>query len=194
MLDQSGNGYHAIQTVSGRRPVYRTDGTLHWLEGDGVDDFLRNTTVNFVMETSSTLVAGLENKTRSQGIFKAGESGVGTGDRFILFRVSNSSFAAGDEGTSIYNFGIPANTPFLTEIHHRFSGVDFILDGTTKESTVTNIGSVPVTNDIILFATRSDIQFLDGRFYGAIMRTPEMSSEDKVASREYLANLSGVTL
>ena len=40
MLDQSGNGNHAIQTVSGRRPVYRTDGVLHWLEFDGVDDEL----------------------------------------------------------------------------------------------------------------------------------------------------------
>ena len=40
MLDQSGNGNHAIQSVSGSRPAYRTDGTLHWLEFDGVDDFL----------------------------------------------------------------------------------------------------------------------------------------------------------
>jgi len=40
MLDQSGNGNHATQSVSGSRPVYRTDGTLHWLEFDGVDDFL----------------------------------------------------------------------------------------------------------------------------------------------------------
>jgi len=40
MLDKSGNGYHASQTGSGARPVYRTDGTLHWLKFDGIDDFL----------------------------------------------------------------------------------------------------------------------------------------------------------
>ena len=40
MIDQSGNGNHAIQTVSGSRPVYRTDGALHWLEFDGIDDVL----------------------------------------------------------------------------------------------------------------------------------------------------------
>ena len=38
MLDKSGNGNHASQANSLRRPIYRTDGVLHWLEGDGVDD------------------------------------------------------------------------------------------------------------------------------------------------------------
>lgn len=38
--DKSGNGNHATQTTASSRPVYRTDGKLHWLEFDGVDDFL----------------------------------------------------------------------------------------------------------------------------------------------------------
>ncbi|OJT01239.1 hypothetical protein [Marinobacter nauticus] len=40
MLDKSGNGNHASQSVAASRPIYRTDGTLHWLEFDGVDDYL----------------------------------------------------------------------------------------------------------------------------------------------------------
>lgn len=31
-------GNHAVQTISAARPVYKTDGILHWLEFDGVDD------------------------------------------------------------------------------------------------------------------------------------------------------------
>lgn len=38
MLDKSGNGNHATQKVSAAKPTYQTDGTLHWLEFDGVDD------------------------------------------------------------------------------------------------------------------------------------------------------------
>lgn len=38
--DQSGNGRHLLQPGSAARPAYRTDGALHWLEGDGVDDML----------------------------------------------------------------------------------------------------------------------------------------------------------
>ena len=41
MLDKSGNGNHATQTVSASRPIYRTDGVVHWLQFDGTDDFLR---------------------------------------------------------------------------------------------------------------------------------------------------------
>ena len=38
--DRSGNGNHAIAPNSAARPTYRTDGVLHWLQFDGVDDFL----------------------------------------------------------------------------------------------------------------------------------------------------------
>lgn len=41
MKDKSGNGNHAVQTVSAARPVYKTDGGLHWLEFDGVNDYLK---------------------------------------------------------------------------------------------------------------------------------------------------------
>lgn len=40
MLDLSGNDNHATQKVAGSRPIYRTDGTRHWLEFDGVDDLI----------------------------------------------------------------------------------------------------------------------------------------------------------
>lgn len=38
--DRSGNGNHAKQSASTSRPLYRTDGSIHWLEFDGSNDFL----------------------------------------------------------------------------------------------------------------------------------------------------------
>ena len=41
MDDLSGNSNHATQSVSVARPIYKTDGILHWLQFDGVDDYLK---------------------------------------------------------------------------------------------------------------------------------------------------------
>ena len=193
MLDQSGNGKHATQTVSGSRPVYRTDGTLHWLEGDDAD-FLINTTVNFVMETSSTLVAGRQNVTGEQGIFKAGNSDLSISDEYILIRPSNISDANTSTIEAPYAFDVNANINFLTELHHNATKLDYVLDGGTVNSVSGNFGSIATTKDIVLLASLPALQYWDGRFYGAILRTPEMTAEDKTSSRQYLANLSGVTL
>ena len=38
--DKSGNGLNLTQATEGSRPLYKTSGGFHWLEGDGDDDFL----------------------------------------------------------------------------------------------------------------------------------------------------------
>jgi len=57
MMDKSGNGNHATQSVSAARPIYRTDGTLHWLEHDGVDDRLKIPAIPY--SSSMTVCIGL---------------------------------------------------------------------------------------------------------------------------------------
>jgi len=40
-------GNHASQATAASRPLYKTDGTYHWLQFDGVDDSLRTEAINF---------------------------------------------------------------------------------------------------------------------------------------------------
>lgn len=40
ILDKSGRGNHATAPSDAARPLYKTDGTYHWLQFDGVDDSL----------------------------------------------------------------------------------------------------------------------------------------------------------
>lgn len=48
MLDKSGNGNHASQATSALRPICRTAAGLHWLEFDGVDDYINLGTSFFI--------------------------------------------------------------------------------------------------------------------------------------------------
>lgn len=57
MRDKSGNGNHATQSLSASRPLYRTDGILHWLSFDGVDDYLETTDTINLSNTKSALLA-----------------------------------------------------------------------------------------------------------------------------------------
>jgi len=80
MLDQSPNNNRAIQSLSARRPVYNTDGTLNFAAFDGIDDFLQATygaavtppcTLSIAMNRLDTtnaavLLTGLDAATRHQ--------------------------------------------------------------------------------------------------------------------------------
>ena len=47
ILDKSGRGNHAVAPSDAARPLYKTDGTYHWLQFDGVDDSLSTAAIDF---------------------------------------------------------------------------------------------------------------------------------------------------
>ena len=59
MLDKSGRGNHAIQPTSAARPTYQTDGSLSWLQFDGVDDHL--TTPQLIHAAEFSLYSAIAN-------------------------------------------------------------------------------------------------------------------------------------
>ncbi len=62
ILDKSGNGNHASQATAAARPLYKTDGTYHWLQFDGVDDSLSTVSFDMTLSTKASLFFGF-NKT-----------------------------------------------------------------------------------------------------------------------------------
>jgi len=106
MLDQSGNGNHATQSVSGSRPVYRTDGVLHWLQLDGVDDDLYFINSVSFGSTSVMAVSGLFTQ---QALRVVGDS---SGGKVQIRKDSSGDIEAGlsnyDKGSGlIERNGIP---------------------------------------------------------------------------------------
>ena len=58
ILDKSGRGNHATAPSDAARPLYKTDGTYHWLQFDGVDDSLSTAEIDFTATDKMTIVHG----------------------------------------------------------------------------------------------------------------------------------------
>lgn len=57
--DLSSNGHDLVQDISAARPTYRNDGSLQWVETDGVDDGLLTSDV-FDVQNPITMVLGYQ--------------------------------------------------------------------------------------------------------------------------------------
>ena len=186
MLDKSGNGNHATQPVAERRPVYQTDGTLHWLEFDGVDD-------HFVISApSSTVPRSLYTACCA---LKAYEEGVNfltdtDGTRFAKYfsRSDVSYFDGGLRGTKV-------PTSFNNTV---FS---LVLDASENQGiTRENGGQINIDmynrrdwdNTMFLGCSRSIAGIGKFDLYNILMR---FGAIDKLEETEkYMAGKSGVTL
>ena len=58
ILDKSGRGNHASQATAAARPLYKTDGTYHWLQFDGVDDSLSTEVIDFTATDKMSVFGG----------------------------------------------------------------------------------------------------------------------------------------
>ena len=195
MLDKSANGNHASQTVSGSRPVYRTDGVLHWLEFDGVDDTLLSDFITLTGTRCGASIAALWDS----DVLNVKADGTGFAD--FTFRLTGNDF-------NIYQ-SAPQRTDQLSTITARTSGGVSVVTAIASESDAktwqngVEQGS-RTTGAFLDFDSQNQPQqislfssvkggFSSGSFYGAVVSLGYVESQkDQVEA--YLANLAGVTL
>ena len=82
--DKSGNDSHIVQTVSAARPTYQTDGFLHWLQFDGVDDFLESANLVNYVGNSFYVATAMRSVTRGVLRFKDASIDEATGESNYL--------------------------------------------------------------------------------------------------------------
>lgn len=196
MRDKSGNGNHATQPVSTSRPVYKTDGILHWLAFDGADDYL----IINNLKTTAAFDSFLGINLTSLKIHAMYGQYLGT-QRGALFYVRDAL-----EGLSVFNGTetIQAKT-LIADTNYVFRAANsevrqlrsaFVNSVQLPSSTVyyaTNVASI-TTVKFLVGTAESYSKYLHGRMYSMIFVGGEVSDTNVETTEKYIAKKSGVTL
>lgn len=202
------DGGHAIQVQSGRRPIYRTDGVRHWLEFDGVDDFLRLPSAAGMASVASvgaitgycgfdlTVDASLKNMV----FINAGTS---TNARWSIgYRISASADqyqtrgrrtdATSTTGSNSSALGVNGANRLIGckdyAAGESYQYVDGVLNGT---NTGEGAGSTSSTPSLGIYFGYNGTTTAEMNFYGGGYVVGELSPATISALDNYLANLVG---
>lgn len=171
MKDKSGNGYHATQTASASRPTYRTDGILHWLEFDGVDDFLQT---SYVPTSNWSSGVGLTvAKDNGSFLFESNLTAANNYYTSNLLRVFSPP-------SDISSTGIPISLNTANKFVVRVSG--------------DNVGTSPISVGARYIGMGSSSFNFGGRLFGLVIVSAYVSIEDLNTLDEYMAKRAGVIL
>lgn len=206
IADKSGNGFYFEQGTSSQRPTYRTDGTLHWLDFDGVDDYLSGgksgvaailsdvatdseyeAVVGCRFETITTDSTGYNNS----GWFGDYGGYVGVAMAYNIASAGDKLVAYNWDGDGDYvEIGTSLNTNIVASQRHDNGNLYLSKDGGSYSSIATGATSV-MTNTLSIPYYYSLLA--DGRFYGLIFRKT-LFSADRTSAITWMGTKTGQTI
>lgn len=183
MLDKSGNGNHATQALSAARPLYKTDGILHWLQFDGVDDSLK--VIDYNLPSTGDFMSAISFSTNSPVrkeniLLSQYDSSVG---RFsVRLNAGGADIFLGGTNSSAFAVGL-SDTISISRQSLGFK----ISNGVKTDALIT---SRAITDMALTISGLTSTSFFDGAFYGLVIisKTPDSSEGDL---RRYLDNKRG---
>lgn len=190
MKDKSGNNNHLMQSSASARPKYKTNGALHWLNFDGVDDVMVSGYVTWNGANFMTSLAIAENE-KSQ----AGFSFTDGANRFYEEYAAEKGEA--DTKTIVQRYPTRV-VPFNTTVTKGNPYITWTTNGASL-----NTGLLPIGGSVSLSATnltsaQAKLTIGSGysggmgniRFYGFtwLSRTPTNIERD--AANDYMLSLA----
>jgi hypothetical protein len=164
LADQSGSALPATQATAASRPLYKTAGGLHWLEGDGIDDVLATAAFGAGLAQPYCAVTAFRNLREQAGANAHIASGTGfNGALYITDTAEEIRSFAGAELES----GISAAVGTDVVVVQIFNGAssEIAIDA---GAAVTGAAGANAMADFTLFAA-GVAQPSNARFYGRIL-------------------------
>lgn len=185
MRDKSGNGNHALAPTSAARPIYKTDGILHWFKQDGTDDYMKTAdfgltqpvSIAFAMSTTKSPAAFID------GLINNSGSIIANGRALRLY--------SGSGDASYYSPLITNNQNHIYDA--RLSGSNSYVTFDNNPITIRPTGTTAMSG-ITIGALGNNSAHNDGRFYGTVVVAADLNAADRQAVKQYLAAKAGVTL
>lgn len=185
MLDKSGNGNHASQTLSAARPIYRTDGILHWLEFDGVDDCML-ITVNSKVPQPYFFGLGMNRDAYRGNSYVYDSRGAGGSGTYVIQR---------DLETNI-NVGLPQIKGDYLPTPPRKGVFSFVANGANSKihakgvTTKVALGDGTFKNSVLGARDITGVEAMNFNIFGMVVA----NTTEVIEINDYLAKKSGVTL
>lgn len=199
VLDKSGNDYHAKQSTPSKRPIYKTDGVLHWLHFDGEGQYLQ-------------VARPIPTDRSDRGLFVAIEptTTTSTDNTWVIESYgSDNTYANLSLGYYKSNGDLATFYPSVTKRHKVFNFYNqkLVIGSTVKSGVITmtsggrEITGATETSPSIQGSTNSgfnigtyrdaDARFYKGRMYGLVFITRETSSIEVEDITRHLSEKTG---
>lgn len=195
MEDKSGNGFHVGQATASARPLYKTDGTLHWLAFDGSNDTLGITATDVGVATA-IIAANMKSSSDWWVGILTGVSDQSTDVDYAFVRQANSGQF---DSSQAVGGGLANATHFwrnqIATVNISLNSVAvYAIDGTGHAAT-----KLSFSTGLRLGLDRGLAgRYLNGNLYGVITvgdtSADILSESDRNAAEVWLANKAGVTL
>lgn len=202
--DKSGNGRHMTQATAAARPLYKTAGGLHWLEGDGVDDTMASAGTVNVTPGMTVAMAAKSLGTGSNSSYSTFAVRTSSANRLDLQVRSNAtpfhrvtSIARISSGATLTVTGDVSTAAFAFVADARFDGAGLTLayndgNGANVVNTTAGVLTGSQADPVGLFADPAATfarAFYGGALYGSVL-----TAGDLAKLRTYMAAKAGFTL
>lgn len=190
-------GNHLTAPSDAARPTYQTDGTYHWLEFDGVDDYVEAATrFGFSANPAMLVTAGLRPSTYGESVERIWH--LGDNVNGSISGALGSSGLSWRHNNGFRSFPVVAEGSDYVVSHSRQSGDNYnqqlcFLDGVSQVE-VSSIGGFPVdTAAKFVVASNGTGNILGMRLYSLVVMGGHADGQ-RVQLEKWSAQKAGVTL